>query len=212
MKKSLLSALIIALAVLLAGCATKRPAPAPAPAPAPVMVPEPEPVPEPVPEPEPPAISVLLVEMQSKTAAFIAAGGLAALGTAESKSLDLALNKAKADGRKELARLLTVRVEALDKAFTEEAGIPADALILSGFNNATRIINQQIAGSVAHTLKYETAGDLFTAYAVMVLDPKVIADQLAKEKELYERLQKTKAFEAFNQAAQSFAAFTALQK
>jgi hypothetical protein len=65
---------------------------------------------------------------------------------------------------------------------------------------------------LAQSLKYEATGKTFTAYAIMALDPKVIAEQLAKEKELYARLQKTKAFEALNQEANAFAAFKATQK
>ena len=91
--------------------------------------------------------------------------------------------------------------------------LPFESLFLSGFNTAEKaIIEQQIAGSVAQTLKYETTGDTFTAYAVMVLDPKVIADQLSKEKDLYTRLQPTKAFGALDQEVKAFAAFKAARK
>jgi hypothetical protein len=58
-------------------------------------------------------------------------------------------------------------------------------------------------------LKYETAEELSAAYAVMVLDPKVIADQLAQEKDLYARLQKTKAFAALTQEVKTYEAFKA---
>jgi hypothetical protein len=74
------------------------------------------------------------------------------------------------------------------------------------------MLTKQISGSIAQTLKYEATGHTFTAYALMVLDPKAIADQLATEKELYARLQKTKAFEALHQEIKAFATFTAAQK
>ena len=156
---------------------------------------------------------MLLDEMQKTAAAIGEAGGLAAVGTGESKSLELALNKAKVNGRRELAQMMSSRFDLLEKSFSEETKIPFESLLLSGFNTAEKaIIEQQIAGSVAQTLKYETTGDTFTAYAVMVLDPKVIADQLAKEKELYARLQTTKAFGELMQEAKTFAAFKAAQK
>ncbi|MFA6174250.1 MAG: hypothetical protein WC701_11290 [Kiritimatiellales bacterium] len=208
MKKTLFFAPFIA-AALLSGCTTTKPVSTPAPA---------EPVPEPAlttPEqaPAPPVLSPLPGEMQKLSADMIAAGGLAVVGTGESKSLELALNRAKVNGRRALARMLTDRFEALEKAFSEETKIPFDSLLLSGFNTAEKaIIDQQIAGSVAQTLKYETTGDTFTAYAVMVLDPKVIADQLVKEKGLYAPLQPTKAFGALDQEVKAFAAFKAAQK
>ena len=151
--------------------------------------------------------------MQKIAAGVNEAGGLAVVGIGESKSLELALNKAKVNGRRELAKILAARFDVLEKAFSEETKIPFESLLLSGFNTAEKaIIEQQISGSVAQTLKYETIGGTFTAYAVMVLDPKAIADQLAKEKDLYARLQPTKAFGALDREVKAFAAFNAAQK
>jgi len=211
MKKTLFFTLFIVAAVLLSGCSTP-PCPAPEPAPAPEAPPQAAPAPMEAPPAETPAPSTLLQELQQLAADIQLSGGLAGLGTAESKSLDLALNMAKKNGRIELSRALDARFETLEKAFSAETGIPFDSLFLSGFNHAARIIKQQIAGSVAYTLKYETTGDTFTACAVMVLDPKVIADHLAKEKELYARLQKTKAFGELNKEIKAYETFKAAQE
>lgn len=203
MKKSLFFFASAAAAVLLNGCSTITPP----------VVPVPEAPPAAEQTPAAPEPSTLLDEMQKTADRIRSAGGLAALGTGESKSLDLSLNRAKANGRIALAEALKIRMAALEKAFIEETGIPEESLLLSGFNSAAKIIiEQQIAGGVAYKLKYEPSGDTFTAYAVMVLDPKVIADQLAKEKDLYTRLQPTKAFGALDQEVKSFAAFKAAQK
>ena len=209
MKKSLFYSVLAAATVLLSGCSTSTsvtaipPAPAPETTPAPAMQPAQAPVTQ----------SLLLNEMQKTAAAMGEAGGLATVGSGESKSLELALNKAKVNGRRELAQMMMARFDVLEKAFSEETGIPSDSLFLSGFNDSVKVITeQQIAGSVAQTLKYETTGDTFTAYALMVLDPKVIADQLAKEKELYARLQTTKAYAALDKEVKAFAAFKAAQK
>jgi hypothetical protein len=203
MKKGLL---LTVASVLLAGCSTTTTTPPPESTPAAVQSSE-----QPG-QPEQPAVQpVLLEELQKIAAATVDAGGIAVVGISKSKSLELALDKAKINGRIELARMLDARLEVLEKAFSAETGIPYDSLLLSGFNNAAKIIKQQIAGSVAQTLKYETVGDISTAYAVMVLDPKVIADQLAKEKELYARLQKTKAFAALTQEIKTYEAFKTAQ-
>lgn len=209
MKKSLFFASLAVVAALLSGCATTKPAPTVTP------LPEAPPASAPVTAeqiPAPVIPSSLPEEMQKLSATLIGAGGLAAVGTGESKSLELALNKAKVNGRKELIQVLTARLAVLEKAFSEETGIPFDSLFLSGFNNAEKMLTKQISGSIAQTLKYEATGHTFTAYALMVLDPKAIADQLATEKELYARLQKTKAFEALHQEIKAFATFTAAQK
>lgn len=209
MEKPLFFASLVVATALLSGCTTTKPAsvvtPAPevSPASAPVVT-------EQIPAPVTP--SSLPEEMQKLSAKLVEAGGLAAVGTGESKSLDLALNRAKVNGRKELIQVLTARLAVLEKAFSEETGIPFDSLFLSGFNNAEKALAGQISGSIAQTLKYEATGHTFTAYAVMVLDPKAIANQLAKEKELYARLQTTKAFGEFDKEVKAFAAFKAAQK
>lgn len=203
MNKGLLLTVLTGASVLLAGCSTTTP---------PLSMPAPVQTAEQSGQPEQPAVQpVLLEELQKIAAATVDAGGIAVVGISKSKSLELALDKAKINGRIELARMLDARLEVLEKAFSAETGIPYDSLLLSGFNNAAKIIKQQIAGSVAQTLKYETVGDISTAYAVMVLDPKVIADQLAKEKELYARLQKTKAFAALTQEIKTYEAFKTAQ-
>jgi hypothetical protein len=211
MTKGLFFTVLTAIAVLLTGCTTSKPV-TPEPAPVPVAAPVPEPQPEAAPVIPEVIQSTLPEEMRALSAGILAAGGLTALGIDESKSLELALNMAKVNGRIELARVLDARFRLLEKAFSEETGIPYESLFLSGFNNAAGIIKQQIASSLAHTLKYETTGDTFTAYAVMVLDPKVIADQLAKEKELYARLQKTKAFGELNKEIKAYEAFKTAQE
>jgi len=163
-------------------------------------------------QPEQPAVQpILLEEMQKIATGTVNAGGLAVVGIDKSKSLELALDKAKINGRIELARMLDARLEVLEKTFSEETGISYDSLLLSGFNSAAKIIKQQIAGSLAQSLKYEATGETFTAYAIMALDPKVIAEQLAKEKELYARLQKTKAFATLTQEIKTYEAFKTAQ-
>jgi len=211
MKKGLLLTVLAGVSVLLAGCSTT--APAPSSAPALVQIPAQPEQPEQAGQPEQSAVQpVLLEEMQKIAAGTIEAGGLAVVGTDKSKSLELALDKAKINGRIELARMLDARLEVLEKIFSEETGVPYDSLLLSGFNSAAKIIKQQIAGSIAQSLKYEATGETFTAYAIMVLDPKVIAEQLAKEKDLYARLQKTKAFATLTQEVKTYEAFKTAQE
>jgi hypothetical protein len=209
MEKPLFFASLVVVVALLSGCATTKPAPAVTPVPEASSTPLPVTT-EQIPAPVTP--SSLPEEMQKLSAKLVETGGLAAVGTGESKSLELALNKAKVNGRKELTQMMETRFAVLEKAFSEETGIPFDSLFLSGFNHAEKVLTGQISGSIAQTLKYEATGHTFTAYAIMVLDPKAIVDQLAKEKELYARLQPTKAFGALVQEANAFAALNAAQK
>jgi hypothetical protein len=162
--------------------------------------------------PKPVKQRALFEDMQKMSNEILKSGGLAVVGIGESRSLELALNKAKTNGRRELAQMLTVKVESLEKAFMDETGTPEDAEIMSQFTTTTKVItSQQLAGSVAQELKYEVIGTTVTAYALMVLDPQTIADQLAKEKELYTRLQSTKAFDELDKEIKEYEAWKASQ-
>jgi outer membrane biogenesis lipoprotein LolB len=188
MKKSPFFAVLIAAAVVLTGCST-------------------------TPKPKPVVQQPLFKEMQKMSTKILQSGGMAVVGIGESKSLELALNKAKSRGRVELAQMLETKVEALQKDFMEETGLPEDAEILAQFSSTAQIItSQQIQGSVAQELQYETIGGTVTAYALMVLDPSIIANQLAKEKELYTRFQATKAFENLDKEIKEYEAYKASQK
>ncbi len=190
MKKGLFYTIFAISSLLLTGCSIPRPEPAP------------------VQDVQP----TLPGEMQQYADRIIQAGGLAALGTDESNSLELALNMAKKNGRLELSRMVKARIEVLKTAFLEETELPQDSRLLSGFTDAGDALSNQIAGYVAQTLKYETVGNTYTAYAVMVLDSKAIADQLAKETDLFAKLEPTQAYAALTQEIKTYAAFQAAQK
>lgn len=155
----------------------------------------------------------LFQEFQQASTKIVDAGGLAVVGLGESKSLEIAINKAKTRGRVELAQLLETKIEALQKDFVEETGLAEEAQILAQFSStAQAITSQQIQGSVAKDLQYETIGDTITAYALMELNPKLIVNQLAKEKELYTRFRATKAFENLDSEIKEYEAYKAAQQ
>lgn len=205
MSRALLFAVLILTAGILTGCFSPPPPPV-----EPVLPPEPVLDEQPAPPPQP----TFLDEMQALSAATLESGGLAAIGIAESKSLNLALNLAQKNGRMELTRQLTRRIESLTKAFAEETGTPADSPLLSKFNTTAEIlIRHQIVGSTAQIMKYVVSDDsTITAYAFMDLSPRIIADQLAEEPELYERLQTTQAFQVLSREIEAYAALKAAQK
>lgn len=154
----------------------------------------------------------LFNDFQKLSTKTIESGGIAVVGIGESKSLELALNKAKTRGRVELAQMLETKIEALQKDFVEETGLAEEAQILAQFSStAQAITSQQIQGSVAKELKYEILDGTVTAYALMELDPKLIMNQLEKEKELYTRFRATKAFENLDTEIKEYEAYKKAQ-
>jgi hypothetical protein len=150
----------------------------------------------------------LFNEFQEMSTEILESGGLAVVGIGESRSLEIALNKAKVRGRVELAQVLETKIEALQKDFVEETGLAADAQILSQFSSTAKIItSQQIQGSAAQELKYEVIDGVVTAYSLMELNPKLVMDQLEKAEELYTRFRATQAFENLDKEIEDYEAY-----
>jgi len=183
MKKNLPGITCLLMAALLAGCSS-------------------------TPETKAKAQRPLFNDFQEMSTEVLESGGLAVVGIGESKSLELALNKAKTRGRVELAQMLETKIESLQKDFVEETGLPENAQILSQFSStAQAITSQQIQGSAAKELKYEIIDGTVTAYALMELNPKIVVNQLAKEEELYTRFRATKAFESLDKEIKEYEAY-----
>jgi len=185
MKKTVSFCLLTALFVILSGCSSTLEIHADAPRP-------------------------LFREFHRLSDEILQSGGLAVVGMAESKSLDLALNKAKTAGRIKLADLLEARIETIRNDFIEETGLDKKDPLLEPFENlAKTITTDQIQGLVANELKYETIDDTVTAYSLMALSPEIIVDHLAKEKELYPRFRISKTCETLNREINSYNALPA---
>jgi hypothetical protein len=160
------------------------------------------------PEPLPIAPQTMAGEFLEMSSEILSAGGLAVVGVAESRSLDIALNRAKVNGRLGLAALLEAEMDALRNHFIEETGLdPSDPLLASFADAANVITIDHIQGLVAEELKYETAeNDAVTAYALMKLSPLVIVDQLTDEKELSERFLNSQTYEALTRKIKTYEA------
>ena len=152
--------------------------------------------------------------MQEKANAITDAGGLAAVGIGSSRTVSLAMDKAKTRGRTELAHILETKVDSLKKDFSEEIGEGESAEYNALFSAASKSIAHQILrGTVPKDLKYETAGNTTTAWALMVQDPKVIADAFADQKNsakaLYTRFRASQAFAELDGEVKKFEEFKA---
>ena len=145
--------------------------------------------------------------LQEEVAEIAEKGGMAAVGLGESRNTQLAITKAKVEARKNLAQLVQVKIENLEKAFIEEVGEASGSEINELFSSATKqITSQTLQGTVPVTQKYDINGEVTTAYVLMVLNPDLIHDSLKnnKAKHLYERFRASKAFEELDQEIKEF--------
>ncbi len=172
-KKISTRTLCTAAFILLCGCATP-----PAPEPAAVEIPQ-----------------TFFEDFQASAAALLDSGMLAAVGSAESKSPELAHNRALTDGRRRLARLLEAKIDLLRRSAADETGKPADDPVFNPLDTiAQTMIRDRIQSLSPTRIEEETISGTVYVYGLMQLNPQLIIDQLIKEKALYELLKPTQAF------------------
>ncbi len=145
--------------------------------------------------------------MQEEVGKITEKGGMASVGIGESRNTQLAVTKAKVEARKNLAQLVQVKIENLEKAFIEEIGEASGSEMNELFSSATKqITSQTLQGTVPRMQKYETDDGITTAYILMVLNPDIIDASLKNHgaKHLYERFRASKAFEELDKEMKEF--------
>lgn len=146
--------------------------------------------------------------LQEEVAKIKDKGGMAAIGMGESRNTSRAIAKAKVDARKNLAQLVQVKIENLEKDFFEEVGEANGSEINELFSSATKqVTSQELNGTVPIVQKYDINGEVTTAYVLMVLDPEIISDSLKNSnnaKHMYERFRASKAFEELDKEIKEF--------
>lgn len=145
--------------------------------------------------------------MQEEVGKITEKGGMASVGLGESRNTQLAITKAKVEARKNLAQLVSVKIENLEKAFVEEVGEASGSEMNELFSSATKQITaQELQGTVPKMQKYEVKDGVTTAYVLMVLNPDIIDASLKKndKNKLYERFRASKAFEELDKEIKEY--------
>lgn len=124
---------------------------------------------------------------------------LLGVSTATSRDMQLAVNKAQAEGRNQIAQQLDVRFGTLAKRFQEEVGIGDDSELLDEFTQVYKAVTSEVlTGSRMRDQQIQTEGDIYRVYALMEM-PIGAANQalLAKirtREHLYTRFRASQAF------------------
>ncbi len=152
------------------------------------------------------------VILQERAQAASAAGGLAAVGLGTSLSQPMAVDKAKMRGRTEIAHIVETKVDSLRKDFSEEIGSDASAEYNELFSAAAKnLAHQLLSGAGATDVRFRTEGKLTTAWALMVMNPKMLATaieaQANTQRHLYTRFRASQAFEALQREVKKFEEF-----
>lgn len=136
--------------------------------------------------------------------------------TAESKDMQLAVDKATTDGRAEIGRQVEIKLNGLQKKFDEEVGVSTNSTLLQMFTQATKtIVSTTLTGSKVEKKEVFKDGDIYRAF-VLVQYPvgaasEALAQQLKNKEELYTRYRATQAFKELDDEVQKYEDWKAKQ-
>ena len=147
---------------------------------------------------------------------ILSAGGVADIGIGRSPRRDIAKEKAKVNGQKNLAQIFENKVQNLTKSFIEELGEDTDVEINEAFSSATKSITSKVLnGVISKKTQYvqeKVDGKIvYSCYVLMAIEPGTVNQSLMdemgnKNKKTYERFRASQAFEEMDGAMKDYEA------
>jgi hypothetical protein len=134
---------------------------------------------------------------------------LHAVNTSTSKDMQTAVDKATQAARTELGRQVEVKINALQKRFTEETGIGDDAQLLDQFTQASKtVVSTSLSGSKEKQKKIVKDGNNWRAY-VLVEYPlgaaqEALREQIKKNEQLYTRFRASQTYKELDDEVQKY--------
>ena len=134
---------------------------------------------------------------------------LIGVATATSRDLQTAIDKAKQDGRVEIARQLDLRVAGLSKRFVQETGLDADAELLGMFTQVSKtVVSDSLSGTRVSKQKLDREGGTYRAYVQMEMPigeaNARFLEKIRAQERLNTRLRSSEAFEELDREVQAY--------
>ena len=155
-------------------------------------------------------------EFEALKNTILSAGGVADIGIGRSPRRDIAKEKAKVNGQKNLAQIFENKVQNLTKSFIEELGEDTDVEINEAFSSATKSITSKVLkGVISKKTQYvqeKVDGKIvYSCYVLMAIEPGTVNQSLMdemgnKNKKTYERFRASQAFEEMDGAMKDYEA------
>lgn len=129
--------------------------------------------------------------------------------TATSRDLQTAINRASTDARAEIGRTIEVRVEGMQKNFTEEVGVDEDATFRQMFEEVSRtVVATSLSGSRVKEQVHERDGNIWRAYVLMEYPigaaNQQFMNQVREREEMYTRFRQSQSFQELERAVQDY--------
>jgi len=136
------------------------------------------------------------------------------IGVASATSLDLqtAVDKAKQDGRAEIARQVDTRITGMSKRFIEETGLNDDAELLGMFTQVSKsVVSDSLTGSRIAKQEMKRYRDGYRAYVMMEMPigeaNARFVEKIRAQERLYTRFRASEAFEELDQMVDEYEAW-----
>ena len=134
---------------------------------------------------------------------------LIGVATATSQDLQTAVDKAKQDGRVEIARQLDVRIAGLSKRFVEETGLDEDAELLGSFTQVSKtVVSDSLSGTRQSKQKIDREGGTYRAYVLMEMPigeaNARFMEKIRSQERLHTRVRSSEAFEELDREVQAY--------
>jgi hypothetical protein len=142
---------------------------------------------------------------------------LYAPATATSKDLQIALNKAEAEGRLQLGQQLEVKYSALTRRFAEETGEGAGAQLLQQYEQTYKaVVSQVLVGTKPKDTKFQIDDGVYRAWVLMELPVGAASERLLKQiqqqEQMYARFRASQAFKELNSEVEKYEQWKSGQK
>lgn len=129
--------------------------------------------------------------------------------TSESRDLQLAINKATADGRNGIAQQMETRFQGLSERFQEETGLGADAELLDQFRTAYRgVVNQTLNGSRVGRQEIRNNGVTYRAYVLVEMPigaaNQALMQRIRANERMFTRFRAAQAFEDLDRQVKAY--------
>ena len=128
--------------------------------------------------------------------------------TAVSRDVQVAINKAQAEGRNALAQQVEVKFGALNRRFVEEVGRTGSQLLDQYTQAYKAVVSQSLYGSRARQQSLRTEGDVYRAVVLMELPvgemSRKLLEQIRAQEQLYTRFRATEVFKDLDAEVQRY--------
>jgi len=155
-------------------------------------------------------------EFEAAKNIILSGGGVADIGIGRSPRRDIAKEKAKINGQKNLAQIFENKVQNLTKSFMEELGEDVDVEINEAFSTATKSVTSKVLnGVISKKTKYVQekvdGRTVYSCYVLMAIEPGTVNQSLmdemqVKNKKTYERFRASQAFDEMDDAMKDYEA------